>query len=156
MNEFLLLLLFLFRNDLESSFVVQCTGHIDGGDFEDNDYLYCRYVFTQGNDWEIIGGLESGLSQTSCKNALASESDIIWNFPIDVTFKSTNVFGWPRIAISVYGIDYFGRDVIRGYGSALIPLKPGIHQITVDMFSPVSNSSFNDFVSWVLGNPPEV
>ena len=26
---------------------------------------------------------------------------VVWNFPIDVKFKSTNVFGWPRIAISV-------------------------------------------------------
>lgn len=29
------------------------------------------------------------------------EASIIWNFPIDAKFKSTNPFGWPRIAVSV-------------------------------------------------------
>jgi B9 domain-containing protein 1 len=85
-----------------------------------------------------------------------SEEQIVWNFPIDVSFNSTNVFGWPRIAISVYGIDFLGRDVIRGYGSALIPLSSGQHQIEIDMFNPLATSYLNDFASWLMGNPPEV
>jgi B9 domain-containing protein 1 len=85
-----------------------------------------------------------------------AEEQIVWNFPIDVSFNSTNVFGWPRIAISVYGIDFLGRDVIRGYGSALIPLSSGQHQIEIDMFNPLATSYLNDIASWLMGNPPEV
>jgi hypothetical protein len=31
----------------------------------------------------------------------AYDNKIILNFPIDVSFKSTNPFGWPRIVLSV-------------------------------------------------------
>jgi B9 domain-containing protein 1 len=118
--------------------------------------LYCRYIFCYGNDWEILGGIDNGLSQTACQNTLTTDRDVVWNFPIDVSFKATNLFGWPRLAISVYGMDYFGRDVIRGYGSLLVPLKPGIHNVTVEMFKPNANSTLNQFLSWISGNPPEV
>lgn len=118
--------------------------------------MYCRYCFTYGSDWEIIAGVDNGLSQTSCRNNISTDNTVVWNFPIDISFKSTNIHGWPRIALSVYGIDYFGRDVVRGYGSTVIPLQPGVHNIEIDMFKPVSSSTINEFTSWLLGNPPEV
>lgn len=140
-----------------SSFLVQCLGQVDSGSFESHDYLYCRYNFTYGMDWDIISGIDTGISQTAIHNQLVSEDNlVVWNFPIDISFKSTNIYGWPRIAVSVYGIDYFGRDVIRGYGSALIPLQPGNHRIQIDMFKPVANSYFNQVMGWIWGNPPEV
>lgn len=108
-------------------------------------------------DWDIVAGIDSGISQTAIHNQLVAENNqVVWNFPIDISFKSTNVYGWPRIAVSVYGIDYFGRDIVRGYGSALIPLQPGNHRIQIDMFKPIANSYFNQIMSWVWGNPPEV
>lgn len=140
----------------ETSFHVQCTGQIDSGDFGPLDYLYCRYSFQFGNDWSIASGLDTGLSQTACKNGSRPQDPIAWNFPIDITFKSTNVFGWPRIALSVYGIDFLGRDVIRGYGSALIPLTTGQHQIEVEMYAPLATSTLNHIASLLMGNPPEV
>lgn len=139
-----------------NSFLVQCTGQIVSGDFGPVDYLYCRYTLHFGNDWTIAAGIDTGLSQTACKNGVTSEEQIIWNFPIDVSFHSTNVFGWPRIAISVYGIDFLGRDVIRGYGSALVPMGAGQHTVLVDMFCPMATSYLNDVASWIMGNPPEV
>ncbi len=142
--------------DSESSFVVQVIGQVDTGAFEDKDYLYCRYCFTYGSDWEILSGLDNGLSQTACRNALSADNAVVWNFPVDVSFKSTNVHGWPRIALSVYGIDYFGRDVVRGYGSVPVPLQPGVHKLEVEMFRPLSSSSLNSVLSWLMGNPPEV
>ncbi len=140
----------------DSSFFVQCTGQIDSGDFGSMDYLYCRYTFHFGNDWNIASGLDTGLSQTGCKNNSRPEEPIAWNFPVDITFKSTNVFGWPRIALSVYGIDFLGRDVIRGYGSVLIPLSSGQHTLEVEMYAPLASSTLNHIASIFMGNPPEV
>lgn len=136
--------------------MLQCTGQISSGNFWDVDYLYCRYSFFYGNDWSIASGIDTGLSQTSCKNMARPEDPIVWNFPIDIAFNSTNVYGWPRIALTVYGIDFLGRDVVRGYGSALIPLTAGTHEIRVDMFVPCAASTLNQWASWLMGNPPEV
>ena len=80
----------------------------------------------------------------------------MWNFPIDASFQSTNIFGWPRLAIAVYGIDFMGRDVARGYASVLVPLSPGEHFIETTAFVPLASSLFNDWASWLMGTPPEV
>lgn len=141
---------------MESSFVVQCVGQVKSGNLENNDYLYCRYFFTFGDDWEILGGLDNGLSQIACHNHLSVDGEVVWNFPVDISFKATNIHGWPRIAVGVYGIDFFGRDVIRGYGSALVPMQSGLHKVKVEMYKPIANSALNQLASWIMGNPPEV
>lgn len=102
-----------------------------------------------------MSGIDSGLSQTGRLNPLHVDDGVVWNFPIDITFKSTNVHGWPRIAISIYGVDFLGRDVVKGYSSALVPLSPGQHIVTSPCYTPLSSSIFNQWSTWVFGNPPE-
>ena len=91
--------------------------------------------------------MEEGITQmasSSSANGLA-----VWNFPIDLTFRSTCVHGWPQIVISVYGDDYFGRsDMILGYGATHLPLTPGRHQLTIRTFRPLASSLLGRFQSW--------
>lgn len=44
-----------------------------------------------------------------------------FNFPLDVAYRSCNVFGWPQLVVCVYGADFRGRDVIKGYGAVRLP-----------------------------------
>lgn len=81
-----------------------------------------------GQDWSILTGFEQGISQISQQSD--NNTDIrpcVWNFPIDIAFKSTNVFGWPTLILSVYGFDFMGRDVVRGYGSLILPTISGTY-----------------------------
>lgn len=128
---------------------------MEGGEFGGQDYLYCRYLLTYGSDWEVIGGIDSGLSQTACLNPVALSDRLVWNLPIDVTLKSSNVSGWPRLALSVFSMDLFGRDIVQGYASLLLPLQPGQHRLEVPVFRPIANSSLNALFAWASGNPPE-
>jgi B9 domain-containing protein 1 len=59
------------------------------------------------------------------------------------------------MAVTVYGINFLGRDVVKGYGSVLIPLSVGIHEIYIPMYTPLAVSMFNQWMSWWMGNPPE-
>ena len=53
----------------ESSFFVMATGSIESSVFEGGmDNLYCRYGFSFGNDWGVIHGVDSGLSQIARKD----------------------------------------------------------------------------------------
>ena len=79
----------------------------------------------------------------------------IWNFPLDITFRSTCPFGWPQIVISVYEIDAFGNETICGYGSVHLPLSPGPHAAKVPIFAPQSSSLMQRFASYFLGRKPE-
>lgn len=141
---------------MDSSFSLKCAGSILSGNFGPSDFLYCKYVFQAGEDWKVSGGIDTGLSQTACKNNNSMTNDLVWNFPIDISYTATNVFGWPRIAISVYGVDFLGRDVVKGYGSLLIPLVPGHHEVELTMYTPQATSVLHEAASWLFGNPPEV
>lgn len=52
---------------------------------------HCKYEFVSGPDWKIIGGLEAGLTQTS--NVVGNGDKVVVNFPVEVNFKSTNIYG---------------------------------------------------------------
>jgi hypothetical protein len=65
--------------------------------------------------------------------------------------QSTNAHGWPQLALSAYGLDLLGRDVVRGYGCCLVPVTPGRHTRTVPLFRPQSSSPIQQFSAWFMG-----
>ncbi|XP_054464036.1 B9 domain-containing protein 1 [Anoplopoma fimbria] len=137
-----------------SVFLLTVNGQIEGANFPDYDNLYCKYCFVYGHDWAPTSGLEEGITQITCKGSQASHK-LIWNFPLETTFKSTNPSGWPQLVVSVYGPDVFGNDVVRGYGATHIPITPGQHTRTIPMFVPEPTWRLQKFTSWLLGRRPE-
>ncbi|XP_038618931.1 B9 domain-containing protein 1 [Tachyglossus aculeatus] len=137
-----------------SVFLLLVNGQVESAQFPEYDDLYCKYCFVYGHDWVPTSGLEEGISQITSKSQHQQQS-LVWNFPVDITFKSTNPFGWPQIVISVYGPDVFGNDVVRGYGAVHIPFTPGRHKRTIPMFVPESTSKLQKLTSWFMGRRPE-
>ena len=81
---------------------------------------------------------------------------IVWNFPLDITFRSTSPFGWPQLVVSVYGMDSFGNDIVRGYGAVHVPIFAGSGQnIDVPLFVPESASIIQKLTGWLMGRRPE-
>ena len=56
-----------------------------------------RPSFVTGPDWAVTAGLSDGLSQSARRREGALDHRVVWNFPIDVTFRSTSPFGWPQV-----------------------------------------------------------
>ncbi|XP_008580374.1 PREDICTED: B9 domain-containing protein 1 isoform X1 [Galeopterus variegatus] len=137
-----------------SVFLLMVNGQVESAQFPEYDDLYCKYCFVYGQDWAPTAGLEEGISQITSKSQDVRQL-LVWNFPIDVTFKSTNPYGWPQIVLSVYGLDMFGNDVVRGYGAVHVPFSPGRHKRTIPMFVPESTSKLQKFTSWFMGRRPE-
>ncbi|XP_033630905.1 B9 domain-containing protein 1-like [Asterias rubens] len=135
-------------------FLLMLSGQIESGDFPEFEDLYLKYNFVFGPDWVITSGLEEGISQVS-KKSKDGRQLFVWNFPLEVTFKSTNPHGWPQIVVSVYGLDHYGLAIVRGYGAVHIPISPGRHQRILPMFVPESSSRFQKLTSWVLSRRPE-
>ncbi|XP_013789884.1 B9 domain-containing protein 1-like [Limulus polyphemus] len=137
-----------------SVFMLMVAGQIESAEFPDFDDIYCKFCFVHGQDWVVTCGIEEGISQVT-KKSQDERQLFVWNFPLDITFKSTNPFGWPQIVISVYGPDIFGNDVVRGYGAVHVPLIPGQHHRRIPMFVPESSSFLQKFTSWLIGRHPE-
>ncbi len=168
-----------------SSFQIMITGQIESASFPSTmNNLYCRYVISYGKDWNVTHGVTSGLSQiaqwkhvpniqpqfrSSSSSSLSSfynrnnnttyySPTIVWNFPIEISFQSTNIYGWPRISIAIYGLDFLGRDVVRGYGSVLLPIisTGGRYEdIIIETYRPISGSLCHRFMNWINGTLPE-
>ncbi|KAK1740917.1 B9 domain-containing protein [Skeletonema marinoi] len=114
-----------------------------------NTQLYCRYTFSCGSDWIVSHGSRRALKGNDEEG---KGSIIVWNFPIEISFQSTNTYGWPRICLSVYGIDFLGRDVLRGYASMLLPINPGRHTKFVKTYRPISGNALQQFISWLTAH----
>ena len=96
-----------------SVFLLSVTGQVTSGYFPGSDSLYCKFCVVAGPDWAVTGGQEEGISQIS--KSLSGNEKSIWNFPLDITFRSTSPYGWPQIVFSVYEIDAMGNETIAGY-----------------------------------------
>jgi len=135
-----------------SAFYVMIMGQIESATFPSYvDSLYCRYVISYGIDWDVVHGVNSGITQIARRCDIRNQESIIWNFPLDVSFKATNPYGWPRIALGVYGLDALGRDVARGYGSLLIPISAGSYTKHIRTYTPISGSVYQRFLNWIAG-----
>lgn len=128
-------------------------GQLESGEFPYDD-LYVRYGFSFGPDWTVVDGIENGLSQIARK-APGCDNSVVWNFPVDISFKSTNAHGWPRMSVSIYGVDSLGRDVVRGYGSVLLPPFAGDYERYIHTYIPVPSSLWQRLVSWLTGTYAE-
>ncbi|XP_041434649.1 B9 domain-containing protein 1 isoform X1 [Xenopus laevis] len=156
-----------------SVFLLNVSGQIESAEFPEFDDLYCKYSFVYGHDWAPTSGVEEGISQITSKSQDGKQA-LVWNFPVEITFKSTNPHSCcilyltraptldcerksagPQIVISVYGPDAFGNDVVRGYGAVHLPFTPGRHTRTIPMFVPESSSRLQRFTSWFMGRRPE-
>lgn len=139
---------------ISSFFLLSVKGEVVSGHFPGVDNIYCKYSFAYGDDWTIVSGQEESCSQIS-KVSSNADSLNVWNLPIDVTFKSCNPFNWPSLIVSIYGFDFFGNDIIRGYATSHVPSVPGPHTKSIAAFVPQSSSLFNAFTSWFTGKRPE-
>jgi len=147
-----------------TSFFLMVTGHIESASSHSstclNDKLYCRYSYSYGSDdWKVVHGVSHGHSQIATQGVVSTNDDeggnvIVWNFPIEISFQSSNPQGWPRLALSIYGLDFAGRDVLRGYASMLVPMSPGRHTKYLKTYRPVSGSKLVQFVNWLFGTNP--
>jgi B9 domain-containing protein 1 len=104
-------------------------------------------------------GIEEGITQQSQKGLVLSDDSHsyprnVWNFPVEIAFRSTNPFGWPQIVLSVYGPDALGRDIVRGYGAIHLPRTVGNHTLYIPMFVPLASSPLNALLSSLAGKAP--
>lgn len=79
---------------VQNYFYLNILGEIKSANFPlgpNGSNLFCRFDIVAGDDWELVSGIKSGITQ--CANGGTNSDDIIFNMPMESTFKSTNIFG---------------------------------------------------------------
>ena len=144
-----------------STFAVVVVGQIESVSFSSHNHVYCKYSCAYGADWRVVAGCEEGVTQIGRRAVFEPSAPhskgtiVVWNHPIDVTFCSSNVYGWPQMVFSVFGLNAYGGDVIRGYGATHVPPIPGAHVLTVPLFVPEASSLLGRVRAWITGSQPE-
>lgn len=75
-------------------FLVNITGQIDYAYYPigfSGSNLFCRYDVVAGPDWELVSGTNSGVTQNASAGSRIDK--VVFNMPMDLTFKSTNPYG---------------------------------------------------------------
>ncbi|XP_045478080.1 B9 domain-containing protein 1 [Harmonia axyridis] len=134
----------------DGTFLVSISGQLEYIEafVEAGSDWYCKYEFVTGPDWKLIGGIEAGLSQICSVNRNGEK--IVLNLPIEVMLKSTNVYGWPQLVLSVYK-----NMTLEGYGRCHIPLTPGTHGLDIFLSKPLT-STFLGYIASFFGYQPEL
>ncbi len=85
-------------------FLLSVSGQLSSGSFPNGaDDIYCKICFVAGPDWAVTAGQEEAITQIA-RRPMDARKTIVWNFPFDVTFRSTCPFGWPQIVVSAYSV----------------------------------------------------
>ncbi|OQV20787.1 putative B9 domain-containing protein 1 [Hypsibius exemplaris] len=138
-----------------SVFLLSIKGQIERATIPDCPELFVKYQFVYGDDWIVTTGIEEGITQI-CKRYDPGQ-DFVFNFPLDVTFKSTNPRGWPQLVLCTYGRDTWGQEIIRGYGVCFIPVSLGSNiKKMVGMFVPEASNTASKLSTLFSGRPPEL
>lgn len=142
--------------ETENYFHISVTGQIESAYYplSPDKNLFCRYDVVAGSDWELISGLKSGVTQTSSAGSWSNK--VVFNMPIEFTFKSTNPFGWPQIVISLYGTNFWGTETSRGYARVHVPLCGTSKEIRAPILTPKCENLWAALVSWFTDRSPEL
>ncbi|XP_017869784.1 PREDICTED: B9 domain-containing protein 1 [Drosophila arizonae] len=150
-----------------SFFTLFITGQIVSATFPlgpDKDYIFCRYELVAGPDWQLVSGPQYGITQMSTNKTGHFNDKIVFNMPIEVTYKSTSPFGWPQILVSVFGQNQTGNESLVGYAHVYMPIFGGHQQVDEHISSlnqapilrPKCPNMLGDITSWLLRRQPEL
>ncbi|CAK0910631.1 unnamed protein product [Prorocentrum cordatum] len=153
--------------DTVTCFRMVLNGEIESAQMGASGPLMCVFSVQHGADWTIVSGAPNGVTQLACSTSPLVASiaaslrggrlrEVVWNFPIGLVLKSTSPFGWPRIAVVVYGTDMCNRRVVKGYGSVHVPCQPGRHVRTVRLYCPLSSSPLTRLFGALFANPAQL
>lgn len=124
-------------------FRLYVSGTIDYGNFSKQDPIKTKYEFVAGDYWEREDGAVTGETQFSCLG------EGLYNYysygkHFEISYRSTNPFGWPQLVLNCSSIDEEGNEVVKGYGCVHVPASTGRHERIVHIFNVTNGSSFWD------------
>lgn len=135
-----------------TGFEVHVSGRIESGQLTGVGDASCSYEVVMGPDWKLKHGVEDGETQAARNQVEASDRpSVVWNFPVETSLVTTNVSGWPRLAVSVRD----GERTIVGYGSVALPTRGGVCTRYCRLFAPLSSSVVGDAVAALTTERPE-
>jgi len=145
-----------------STFDVIVHGVVESAECLESDMLYARTVLVKGADWSfkpVTSGDSPQRSEviTQMSERLPGPSAVfVWNAPFECALRSTNVSGWPQIAVALTTINSNGTDTVVGYARCHVPLHAGRHTLDLPLMQPVFSTPQHALFGALSGVKPEL
>jgi|MDSY01.2.fsa_nt_gb hypothetical protein len=103
------------------------------------EQMFIRAQYVYGDDWQLTQGPEQLLTQIATQGS----DGAVFNMPLDAVFTTSNLYGAPRLIISVYSANgaLTTRTTPLGHGSCLLPLFAGEHTRVCDCYRPLATKT---------------
>jgi B9 domain-containing protein 1 len=105
------------------------------------------YTTVIAENWKLDLGQKSGISQ----NAFHNGQDFVWNFPFEMTLETSQPHDWPQMVVVLYGKDFFGRSVAKGYGNLHLPGSAGTHSRKIRLFDTIPPNTTATCCAFLMG-----
>eukprot|EP00756_Hemistasia_phaeocysticola_P049341 Hpha_TRINITY_DN23804_c0_g1::TRINITY_DN23804_c0_g1_i1::g.109791::m.109791/K16744/B9D1; B9 domain-containing protein 1 len=138
-------------------FYLVVNGTIEGCTCASASYLYAKFRFERGRDWDM---LRLGCDAESLQEGVTQVSEMMggpvpffaWNMPFSVAMASSNPHGWPKLVLSVHDVESNDSSSPPfGYGWCHVPTRPGRYEVDVPLFRPVAASPIASLTAWIRG-----
>ena len=100
-------------------------------------------------NWDLIKGAKTGISHTASTN-LTSSTKLPFNFCFSFSFETSDITKIPQILFYVFGVDFFGRPKILGYGKTLLYPNQSFEKI-IEIFKPLPINNFSRIFGNIFG-----
>ena len=117
------------------------SGTIEYGNFVGEEPTKVIYEFVSGEKWAKEDGLIKGSTQYSCKGE-GIHNYYSYGSNFEISYRSTDPFGWPQLVLNCFTIDSNGNEIIKGYGCVHVPTSTGRHKRKIHIFRATENSNF--------------
>eukprot|EP01138_Halocafeteria_seosinensis_P004746 gb/GECG01004853.1/.p1 GENE.gb/GECG01004853.1/~~gb/GECG01004853.1/.p1 ORF type:complete len:252 (+),score=29.99 gb/GECG01004853.1/:1-756(+) len=137
---------------------VHILGEILGGTGFSPGGVCCKWVVEAGNKhgenlWALSEGEPTGQTQTA--EVESTDEMAVWMHPIDVHYTVGSVSHWPRMLLSVWELDSFGRLELSGYSTCHIPAYSGSFELECPVWRPVGDMR-QELTAYFIGGVPHL
>lgn len=132
---------------------IHTTLHIVSGVFPGQNYVNIKYNLIVQGEWRVESGSLGGITHCACSSSNTDE--LFFNYTANFELATTSLFKFPCVLFTVYGMDFFGRSVIIGYGQSPISTQKGISKKRVVIFKPKSHTWLSEVIGKLKGTPTE-
>jgi B9 domain-containing protein 1 len=130
------------------------TMEILSGQFYSSDFMNIKFDLILNGDWKLSSGTPTGITHCASPGNFKGQLSI-FNFIERFAVSTTNLLNFPQIILTVYGIDFFGRPVIKGYGVFYLTCTEGVSVRRLKLFRPLPSSWIVGLMGKLKGKNPE-
>lgn len=140
----------IFEDRINLNYVME----IHEADFASNDFYSVKWDLVVQGNWKLESGIPTGVTHSAGPSDFGDKT-IYFNSIARYDLSTTNLQDFPQLLLTVYGLDFFGRAIVKGYGCFHLPFHEGVSNKRVMIFRPVGSHWMTDLFGTLFGKNPE-